>query len=564
MKRRIGLLTLVLVVLFMSSLMRFAAETAVLAENQAVIVRAYFEDREQVWDLASWREPWQVDYEAGFVVLDATGVDIAELERRGFRVEVDEVETAVYTQPRVQPESLTAGIPGYSCYRTVEETYAAAEALAAANPSLATWIDIGDSWEKTEGLGGYDLMVLKLTSAAISEPKPKLFIMSSMHAREYAPAELTTRFAEQLVAGYGVNADITWLLDYHEIHLLLHANPDGRKQAETGIYWRKNANQDYCGTTSYSRGADLNRNFEFGWGLYGGSSGDECSEIFRGSTAGSEPETKAVQNYVRTILPDQRVDDLTAAAPVTATGVFLDVHSYGNLVLWPWGGTDTVAPNGAALQTMGRKLAYFNEYTPEQSVDLYPTDGTTGDFAYGELGLAAYTFEVGTSFFQDCAAFENQIMPDNLEALLYVAKVARTPYLTPSGPDVVDVAASSSIVGRGYPVTITAVISDARYQSGETGGEPTQPIAAVRVTVDHPPWQEGVAIMGTAVDGQFDETEEAVTAVVNTYNLTSDRHMLFVQGQDTNGNWGAVSSVFLEVEESAFEPRIYFPVIRKE
>ena len=33
---------------------------------------------------------------------------------------------------------------------------------------------------------------------------------------------------------------------------MLHTNPDGRKQAETGLSWRKNTNQNYCGATSTS------------------------------------------------------------------------------------------------------------------------------------------------------------------------------------------------------------------------------------------------------------------------------------------------------------------------
>ena len=35
------------------------------------------------------------------------------------------------------------------------------------------------------------------------------------------------------------------------------------------------------------------------------------------------------------------------------------------LVLWPWGFTSTVAPNGAALTTLGRKFAWFNGYEPQ-------------------------------------------------------------------------------------------------------------------------------------------------------------------------------------------------------
>ena len=152
-------------------------------------------------------------------------------------------------------------------------------------PNLASWIDVGDSWEKTTtgGSAGYDMQVLRLTNADVpgTPPagftgKPRLFVTSAIHAREYTTAELMTRFAEYLVTNHGVDADATWLLDEHEIHLMLQTNPDGRKQAETGLSWRKNTNENYCCPTSTSRGADLNRNFEFQWGCCGGSSGDRC------------------------------------------------------------------------------------------------------------------------------------------------------------------------------------------------------------------------------------------------------------------------------------------------
>ena len=45
----------------------------------------------------------------------------------------------------------------------------------------------------------------------------------------------------------------------------------------------------------------------------------------------------------------------------------MDIHSYSPLVLWPWGFQSGAAPNGTALQTLGRKFAYFNSYTPQQS-----------------------------------------------------------------------------------------------------------------------------------------------------------------------------------------------------
>jgi PKD repeat protein len=49
----------------------------------------------------------------------------------------------------------------------------------------------------------------------------------------------------------------------------------------------------------------------------------------------------------------------------------------------------------------------------------------------------------------------------------------------------------------------------------------------------------------TAVDGAFDETIEAVAATIDTAGLSLDRHIIFVRGQDSDGNWGPVSAVFM-------------------
>ena len=292
-------------------------------DDRAVVVRAYFSNPDMVADLAAWKEPWEVNYDEGFVVVDSDPSERMLLELSGFRLEVDEKLTAQMNQPQTMLPGQLSGIPGFPCYRTVEETFQSAEELASAYPALADWIDIGDSWEKSQGLGGYDLNVLRLTNEAVPGPKPKLYAMSSIHAREYTPAELVTRFAEHLVQNYNIDPDITWLLDYHELHLLLQANPDARKKAEGGLFWRKNTNQNYCGPNSDDRGADLNRNFQFQWGCCGGSSSNQCAETYRGPSPASEPETQSVQNYVFSNYPDLRDPPIDAAAPLTTTGLFL-------------------------------------------------------------------------------------------------------------------------------------------------------------------------------------------------------------------------------------------------
>ena len=533
-------------------------------EDWLWVVRASYSDPAMIAQAASFTEPWEVNRQAGYLVAGVNSRGLEKLKQLGFTLEIDPDLTR---QMNAAPQPLagqTSGIPGYPCYRTVEETYASAQNLVLIAPDLASWIDIGDSWEKTEpgGGAGYDLNVLKLTNRNIPGPKPVLFIMAAMHAREYTTAELAMRFAESLVQGYGSDPDITWLLNYQEIHLLLQANPDGRKQAEVGWSWRKNANRNYCGYSSSYRGADLNRNYEFQWGCCGGSTPVACEDTYRGPAPASEPETQAVQQYLRQIFPDQRGPEYADAAPVTATGLMIDLHSYGNLVLWPWGSDPYPPANSVDLKTLGHKLAYFNNYTPQQAIELYPTDGTSDDFAYGDLGLAAYTIELGTQFFQSCSTFENTILPANLQTLLAAAKSSRRPYQLPSGPDIVSPAAQPVLAYQGNSVILTAQASDLRYKSSNQ--VPTAAIASAEFTIDVPPWittTTPVTYALQAADGSFNSKTEVLAASLDTSSLAPGRHTLYLQAYDQAGNLGPVTALFFDV--ALLQNPVFLPVITK-
>ena len=127
----------------------------------------------------------------------------------------------------------------------------------------------------------------------------------------------------------------------------------------------RTSTENYCAEAPSYRGADLNRNFDFMWDCCGGSSDSQCSFEYHGASPASEPEVLSVQNYIRSIFPDQRGPNLTDAAPDDATGIYLDIHSSGRLILHGWHfTTETPAPNAPQLQTLAHKLAYFNRYTP--------------------------------------------------------------------------------------------------------------------------------------------------------------------------------------------------------
>lgn len=515
------------------------------------VVRAEFDTQAQLWLATREFAPWERRGEVLVLELpDRYAWD--RLRSFGLRFEIDEALTALLRAPPLRGTG--PGIPGYPCYRTVDETYATAQALALAHPERVDWIAIGDSWERLNVPGAGDPIMLLRIRPAHGQPRPALFAIAAIHARELTTAELLTRFAETLLAEYGVDPDSTWMLDEHELHLVLQANPDGRRQAQQGLLWRKNTNRGYCGPTSNNRGADLNRNWPFGWGGAGASTA-QCNQTFRGSGPASEPETQALRDYVRALFPAARPPDFQTAAPADTPGLFLDIHSFSELVLWPWGEFNTPAPNGLALERLGRRLAWYNGYEPKQSVALYPTSGTTIDFAYGERGVAAFTYELGRAFFESCAVFENEVLPANLASLRHALRVTRAPYLLADGPDVDAIQLSSTRLEPGDPLRVEAVADAERY-SLRNGGTPRPAPASARLALGDVPWRAGAWLYPMVASASATGGRLPVAAELSVPALAPGRQLLFVEASDGDGAQGPPYAAFIEIAAPASTARI--------
>lgn len=560
-----------------------------------MFITAHWRDRAQLQQIASRFQHLIVDDKAHTARTEASRADYLALRRAGIPVEIDEVATQRMRQAEqglreaaAARRARTAGaaaaqplvvssqdsIPGYACYRTVEETYSTMDGLASSHPTLAKVVDIGPTWS-----GAYRMRALELTNAATNSAlpnKPTMVVFASIHAREYTPAELLTRFGEWLANGYGNDAQATWLLDNFKFDLVLQANPDGRKKAESGLSWRKNIDNTNgtCNVDDY--GIDLNRNFNFRWNsVSGGSSANACDSTYHGPKTMSEPETRNLLQYVAGspdssgvyhggALPDRRNDDTVSAAPSSYQGMFLDLHSYSQLVLWPWSFTSSSAPNMAPLRTFGRRLAYFNGYKPEQWIGLYAADGTDTDAVYGLLGAPSYTIEFGVAFFEDCNTFETSTLPKNTAAIKYAARNLWAPYVYPSGPDTTSLSVSPAFVVPGTPVTVSAVSDDSTFNQSN-GTEPVQAIASVAAYLDQTPWASGASPIAMAPsDGQFDSSRETATLRIDTSHLAAGRHVVFVRGTDAAGHPGTPQAVYFTVasvraEASAPQPAAVAP-----
>ena len=454
------------------------------------------------------------------------------------------------------PETFDGG------YLTVNGIYQRLHEIAAAYPSITELRDYGDSYSKTVGgvstpdgqrLAGYDLLALKITNQAIAGPKPVLFLMAGIHAREIATPEIALRFADWLTQNYGRDGDATWLVDQHEIWVLPTTNPDGHWYVEAGTrapynggpwMWRKNGHS--YGSAAWppsvydQYGVDLNRNFAFDWGTQG-VEWAPSSQTYPGPAAASEPETQALQNLLGSVFPDQRGPLNSDAGPDTTTGMFISLHQFGQLVLWPWSDTKSPAPNAEGLSAIGLKLATYNAYTAGPgATTLYFTSGGAEDWTYGTLGVPSYTFEMGQEFMPSYATVDSTLWPENHEALLYAAKIAGTPYLTALGPD-----ANQVTVGdAGTSYLVRAAIDDTA-----NGG---QAVAAAAYYLDVPPWRSGaVAHAMAAADGHFGSSLETVTASVPLSSLEPGLHVVYVRGQDAAGHWGPCSAELLQVNSAA-------------
>jgi len=438
-------------------------------------------------------------------------------------------------------------IPEYSCYRTISEISQQLSEWEAAYPDLANVMTVGYSYE------GRPLQVIRLTNRLTGNDKPVFFLMANTHGNEIITNEVALVFIQYLLENYDEDPEVTWLLDEHDIYVMISANPDGHIKNEVGepwADWRKNTNPSYDDCDGDHYGVDLNRNFSFKWGG-SGSDSDPCAKYYRGPQAASEYETQAIQTLLQSLFADQRGPEDSDAAPLDATGLLISLHSFGNLVLWPWGYTDVETPNGTQLQQLGQKLAAFTGYRPQQAHYLYPTNGTVDDWAYGELGIAAYTFEIGSrsdgGYYPSCANYDALVQP-NIEALLYAAKVAPAPYLTPFGPDTLHVSSTATMALQDRYLEVTATIQT----------EDDQRIAGAEVYIDLPPWSDGVAYPLKAVDGAFDEVTEIVWGRVSIPNgsAIAGRHRVFVRGRDTAGYWGPVTSDFFTTTSTYLMPSL--------
>jgi hypothetical protein len=450
----------------------------------------------------------------------------------------------------------------YGGYRTTVGYDEFESDLQTKYPDLVRKFQFGKTWT-----GKNDLNVVCVTADAKSGckmtpnvDKPRFLVMAQIHAREIATSETAWRYLTRLVDGYGTDAQITSLLDSSEIWVVPQFNKDGIQLTEKGLerdgtsstssaWQRKNRDDDQAPAggcpppwAGSQVGVDLNRNFDTHWDT-AGISHDPCSEVFDGKAAGSEPETKELSALFQNLFKDQRGHGDSSAAPANTTGQMVTIHTVAGLVIFPWGASALgQTKNDTGLRSLGFRQSYFNGYTTGQAYQvLYEVSGTTDDWAYDDLGIASYTWELdgvgsgceGTFFplYSCMDAYE----ANNLPGLFYDAATARAPYKLGLGPTILKVSAKAD----GTKVTVKATADDDAFGTSGAGRPAAQKVTAARIFTDKAPWDGG-----TAQAMKIKGSGTSVTASI-TVKAGSKKTMAWVQAQDADGHWGPAVAVWI-------------------
>ncbi|MFS8097195.1 carboxypeptidase [Lentzea alba] len=375
-----------------------------------------------------------------------------KLAQAGYTGTVESVMAPPRSEMKVQGTGVDETY--YGGYRTVKAHYAHLNRVAFKYAGLATVVDYGDSWRKTQGAGGYDLKAICLTRKTLGDckltphaRKPRLFVSGQIHAREITTGDMAWRWIDHLTTGYGKDAEVTQLLDTTEIWVVPIANPDGVDIVQSGgdspKLQRKNANHTNgpkeCVPTAENPlaqvGIDVNRNFDAQWGDNGTSS-DPCHQVYRGPKPDSEVETRALEKLFRSLYLDKRGPAVTDPAAPDTRGMVITMHSAFNVVLLPWGYTTQPSPNDDKLRAMARDMAQLAgpEWQYGQPGELlYTAGGSIDDWAYGELGVPHYTWEIG-NWEGDCTGFlpayscQDGHWAKVKPMLMYSARKAAKPY----------------------------------------------------------------------------------------------------------------------------------------
>ncbi|XP_075983101.1 zinc carboxypeptidase-like [Anticarsia gemmatalis] len=310
-------------------------------------------------------------------------------------------------------------------YHNLDRLNAWLDELAKNHPGIVTTVTMGKSVLENDIKG----IIINYNP---ERENPLIGVLEgTLHAREWISTATITWIIKEFLTS--TDPAIRALAENFEWHIFPVVNPDGyRYTFTTNRMWRKNrspANITSCASAGVeddmSSGVDLNRNFGFEW-MTVGASQDPCSNLFAGPGPFSEPESRAIRDYVLRLKDKGEII------------YYIAIHSYTQLIVVPYshvslddsllsgnyGDMYEVAIRGADAL----KRRFGTEYRVGLSADvMYKMSGTSFDWVkYAANVPITYLLEL-----RDLGEFgfllpANQIIPTGLETMDALVEMDRT------------------------------------------------------------------------------------------------------------------------------------------
>jgi hypothetical protein len=237
-------------------------------------------------------------------------------------------------------------------YHTYDEIIETIDSLCSEFPSVCKKYNYGMSVE------GRQLVAVKISdNVNQDENEAEVMFDGGIHGDEIGGSENLIRFAGFLCESYGIDQEITGLINNREIWLYIMVNPDGRVNMV-----RYNSN-----------GVDLNRDWGYMWDSDGNSPGSY-----------SQVETRALRTCM---LENQFV-------------VQTSYHSGTVFLAYTWSYRPDPCPDLAQIDHLASIYVTSSGYTDlfygQGYTGMYPINGSSKDAMYGTMGSIGWTIEIST------------------------------------------------------------------------------------------------------------------------------------------------------------------------
>ena len=147
-----------------------------------------------------------------YVLVEATASEAKALKRLGLKL----------VRFRTQDEFLKVFPPADSNYHDYAEMVAELQQAAFDHPNIFSLFSLGLSYE------GRTIWAGKISdNVGVDEDEPEVLLTHHQHAREHLTVEMALYTLKMLTDEYGVDPQITNLVDNREIWIVFDMNPDG-------------------------------------------------------------------------------------------------------------------------------------------------------------------------------------------------------------------------------------------------------------------------------------------------------------------------------------------------